>query len=107
MDAAAAVPAQDDRFIAHAGDEEVARFGNLAFMPNEQPGASEQFLQFLAVNIGRREDFAVNGSGGEVDHGHHSAAARNGARSRPSNESQDSPFSIARRPGNNCAASGR
>ena len=43
------VAAQDHRLLAHARDEEVARLRDLAFVPDEQPGAGEQLLQFLAI----------------------------------------------------------
>ena len=54
------VAAQDDRLLAHARGVEVAGLGNQALVPDEQPGAGEQLLQFLLVEIGINEDFAAN-----------------------------------------------
>ena len=47
MDRAGAVAAQDHRLLAHARDEEVAGVGDLAFVPDEQPGAGEDALLLL------------------------------------------------------------
>ncbi len=68
MDRALRVAAEDHRFLAHARDEEVARIGYQALVPDEQPGAREQLLQFLAVEVGRDEDLAADGTAFEVDH---------------------------------------
>ena len=47
MDLAGAVAAQDHRFLAHPRNKEIAGVGDLAFMPDKQPGPGEQPLQFL------------------------------------------------------------
>ena len=60
MHRALRVAAQDHRLLAHARDEEVARLRDQALMPDEQPGAGEQFLQFLAVEFRRDEDLAAD-----------------------------------------------
>ena len=62
------VAAQDHQLLAHAGDEEVAGIGDLALVPDEQPGAGEQFLQFLAVKFRRHEDLAADRAVLQVDH---------------------------------------
>jgi hypothetical protein len=76
MNPALVVAAQDDGLVTHTGDEKIARFGNLAVVADEQPGAGEEFLQFLAVNIRRGEDVAIDGARGEIDHARRSAASR-------------------------------
>src|SRR5580698_8539341 len=62
------VAAQDDRPVTHPRDEEVAGTGDLALMADEQPGAGEQFLEFLAVEFGRDEDLAADRAVFRIDH---------------------------------------
>src|SRR2546426_2145073 len=40
-----------DRFLAHTGDEVVARLGNLARVPNEESAVGEELLLFLLVEL--------------------------------------------------------
>src|SRR5260370_38465037 len=50
MDLADAVAAQEHRLLGHPRDDEVAGVGDLALMPDEEPGAGEDALQFLGVD---------------------------------------------------------
>ncbi len=68
MHRALRVAAQDHQLLAHARDEEVARLGDQALVPDEQPGAGEQLVQFLAVEVGRDEDLAADHAALDVDH---------------------------------------
>ena len=60
MDLAGAVAAQDDRLLAHAGDEEIAGVRDLAFVPDKQPGAGEQPLLLLRVDLVVDKDLAAD-----------------------------------------------
>ena len=68
MHRALRVAAQNDRLLAHARREEVARLRNLAFMPDEQPRAGEQLFQFRTIVLGRDEDLPADRAVLEVDH---------------------------------------
>ncbi len=98
MHRAGLVAAQDHQLLAHARDVEVAGLGDQAFVPDEQPGAGEQFLQLLAIRLGRDEDLAADGAALRVDHPvdcfhrTYSAATGMARRSRPISVSQSSPF---------------
>src|SRR5512138_3306310 len=54
------VPAQNDRLLPHSGRVEVARLGDEALVPDEQPGPREDFLQLLLVEIGINKNFAAD-----------------------------------------------
>ena len=60
VDLAFPVAAQDHRFLAHARDEEVAGVRDLALVADEQPGAGEQPLQLLLVDLLVDEDLAAD-----------------------------------------------
>jgi len=68
MHGAGCVATQDNRFLTHAGGEEITRLGDQAFVSDEQPCAGEELLQFLAVEVGRDEDFAADHAALQVDH---------------------------------------
>src|SRR5581483_4366844 len=63
---ALAVAHQDHGLLAHPRDEEIARIGDLAFVPDEQPGAGENQLQLLLVNIAADENFSADSAVLEV-----------------------------------------
>ena len=65
---AGAVAAQNDRFLAHARDHEIARVGDLALMTDEQPGTREYPLQFLPVDRLVDKDFAADPAALQIDH---------------------------------------
>src|SRR5579883_2906521 len=52
------VAREDHALLAHAGDEVVAGVRDLALVTNEQPGAGEDLLLLLLVNLVRDEDLA-------------------------------------------------
>src|SRR5438045_1887146 len=64
---ARAVAAQNDRFLAHARDDEIAGVRNLAFMANEEPGVREDPLQFLLVDRLVDKDLAADLTGLQID----------------------------------------
>src|SRR2546425_9028822 len=61
------VPDEDDRFLAHAGDEVVAGLGNLALVPDEEPAVGEELLLFLLVELLVDEELAADESLLHVD----------------------------------------
>src|SRR5438045_6832491 len=58
VDATGAVAAQDHRLLAHRRNEVIAGLGNLAFMPDMQPGTGEDALLLLGVDVLGNEDLA-------------------------------------------------
>ena len=60
VDLAGPVAAQDHQFLAHARDEEIAGVRDLAFVTDEQPGAGEQPLLLLAVDLLVDKDLAAD-----------------------------------------------
>ena len=54
------VPAQEHRFLPHTRHKVVPGFGNLAFMADEQPGAREDPLHLLLVDVFIDEDFTAD-----------------------------------------------
>src|SRR5205085_11983651 len=62
MDGAGTVAAEDHRFLAHAGDEEIAWLRDLALVADEEPGAGEDPLLFLPIDRLVDEDFAADPS---------------------------------------------
>ena len=67
MDLAGAVAAQDHRLLAHAGDKEIAGVGDLALMADKQPGAGEQPLLLLRIDLVIDKDLAADLAGRPVD----------------------------------------
>ncbi len=67
MHRAGAVAAQDHRLLAHARDEEIARIGDLAFMPDEQPGTGEDALLLLGIDVVIDENLAADLPRCEID----------------------------------------
>ena len=67
MDLAGPVAAHDDRLLAHPRDDEIAGVRDLALMPDEQPGAGEDPLQLLGVDLLVDEDLAADLAGSEID----------------------------------------
>jgi hypothetical protein len=55
-----AVTAEDDRFLAHRRDEEIAGVRDLALVPDKQPGAGEDAFQFHLINLVVYEDLAAD-----------------------------------------------
>ena len=51
MNPAVAVAAENHRLLAHAGNEVVAGLGNLRFVAHKEPGAGEDLLLLLGVNV--------------------------------------------------------
>ena len=54
------VAAQDHRLLAHRRHEIVARLGDLAFVPDMQPGAREDALLLLGVDVLVDEDLPAD-----------------------------------------------
>src|SRR5262245_31137929 len=67
VDAAGPVAAQDHRLLAHRRHEIVARLGDLAFVPDMQPGAREDALLLLGVDVLVDEDLAADLPGPQTD----------------------------------------
>ena len=67
MHRAGAVAAQDHQLLAHARGEEIARIGNLTFMPHEQPRPREHPFLFLGVNLLVDENLAADQPRCEID----------------------------------------
>src|SRR4029453_7549434 len=62
-----AVAAEDDRLLAHARREEVARLRDLALVADEEPGAREDALLLLSVDLVAHEDLAADDAALDVD----------------------------------------
>ena len=60
MDLAGPVAAQDDGFLAHSRDKEIAGLRDLALMADKQPSAREEPLQFLPVDLLVDKDLAAD-----------------------------------------------
>src|SRR5947207_9890580 len=67
MNAALKVAREDDGLLAHAGDEIVTGIWNLAFVPDEQPGASEDLLLLALVDLLAHEDFTADDAMLQID----------------------------------------
>ncbi len=67
MHLAGTVAAQDHQLLAHRRDEEVARVWDLALVPDEKPGASEDPFQLLLVDPVIDEDLAADLARRHVD----------------------------------------
>src|SRR5579883_610522 len=61
------VAGKDDGLLAHAGDEVVTRMGDLALVPNEQPGAREDMLLLALVDLLAHEDLTADDAVLQVD----------------------------------------
>ena len=68
MHLALCVAADDYGFPAYTSDVEVARFGDMAFKADEQPGAGKDILQFLPMEFGEDEEFSADEARSRVDH---------------------------------------
>src|SRR5260370_1426353 len=74
---AGAVAAQQHRFLAHARDEEIAGVGDLALVPDKEPGAGKDLFLLLGVDLLVDEDLAADLPARHVDEaGAITAAAR-------------------------------
>src|SRR4029453_18203848 len=62
-----AVAAEDDRLLAHARREKVARLRNLALVADEEPGAREHALLLLTIDLIAHEDLAADDAALDVD----------------------------------------
>src|SRR5206468_448506 len=62
-----AVAAQDDRFLAHRRAEIVTRLRDLALVTDEEPGAGEDPLELLPVDLLAHEDLAADDPALDVD----------------------------------------
>ena len=67
MNAPRFVAAQDHRLAAHARGEIIAGFGDLALVPDKQPGPREQFFQFLGEDAVIDKDFATDNAALGID----------------------------------------
>src|SRR5438094_70210 len=67
MHFAGPVAAQQNRFLTHARDEEIAGVRDLALMADKQPGAGEDALLLLGVDRVVDEDLAADPPGLEID----------------------------------------
>ncbi len=61
------VATQEHRFLPHTRYKVIPWLGNLAFMADEQPGAGEDALQLLLVDVFIDEDLAADLPGGHID----------------------------------------
>ena len=61
------VAAQDHRLRAHARGEIIAGARDLAFVPDKQPGAREQFFEFLGEDAVIDKDFAADDAALGID----------------------------------------
>src|SRR5437899_2652535 len=66
-DPSRAVAAQDDRLLAHRRREIVARLRDLALVADEEPGAGEDPLELLPVDLLAHEDLAADDPALDVD----------------------------------------
>ena len=54
------VAGENDRFLAHLGDEEISRILDLALVADIKPGARENPLLFFLVDVLVHENFAAD-----------------------------------------------
>src|SRR3954447_8378104 len=71
MNTALEVARENDGLLAHAGDEVVTGIGDLASVPDEQPGAREDLLLLARVDLLAHEDFAANDATLQIDQALH------------------------------------
>jgi hypothetical protein len=69
MDLVFFVARENDRFSAHARGEKIARVGDLAFVPDKEPGPREHLVQFVLVDFPTRKNLAADLALSQVDHG--------------------------------------
>ena len=67
MHLAGAVAAQDHRFLAHPGDDEIAGVRDLALMADEEPATGEDPFELLLVDRLVDKDLAADLPGVEVN----------------------------------------
>ena len=67
MNPARFVAAQDHRLGAHARREVIAGFRDLALVPDKQPGAREEFFEFLGEDAVIDKDFAADDAALGID----------------------------------------
>src|SRR5207302_400205 len=67
MHASVAITGHDDAVLSHVGAEEVAWAGDLTLMPNEEPGAGEDPLLLLAIDVLVDVDLAADHAALHVD----------------------------------------
>ena len=68
MQLAMPITVEDDRFFAHPAEHVIARFGNMAFMADKQPGAREYTLQLIIVDSLAGKNLPADHSLVEIDH---------------------------------------
>jgi hypothetical protein len=67
VDPVGPVAAQDHRLLAHRRHEIIAGLGDLAFVPDMQPSASEDALLLLGVDVLVDEDLAADLAQPQID----------------------------------------
>src|SRR5712691_1213309 len=67
MHLAGAVAAQDDRLLAHPRGGEIAGVGDLALMPDEEPGPGEDPLLLLGVDLLVDKDLTADLPGAQIN----------------------------------------
>ena len=61
------IPGDDDRFVPHAGEKEIAGLGDLALMAHQEPRAREDLLQLGSVDVLVDEDLAADSAPVQID----------------------------------------
>ena len=67
MDCPAPIAGEDHRLFAHARDDKIPGFGDLALMPDKEPGAGKDALQFLGVDPLVDENLAADLPRSQID----------------------------------------
>ena len=67
MQLAMPVPVEDYRFLRHASEDVIARLRHLAFMTDEQPGARENALELVLVDLLAGENIPADHALIEID----------------------------------------
>src|SRR4051812_26463872 len=67
MDLVLLVAAQDYRLSTHARRKVITGLGDLALVPDKQPGPREQFFKFLGEDVVIDEDFAADDAALGID----------------------------------------
>src|SRR5262249_21140459 len=83
VDAAPAVAAENDRFLAHRRGEEISGPRDLALVADEEPGAREDPLALLCVDLLAHEDLAADDPAVGIDQAVDAAVAELGHPSSP------------------------
>src|SRR6185503_18171053 len=71
VDLARRVPAQDDRLLTHGAGDEIARTRDLAVVSDQEPGAREDALLLLPVDLIADEDLPADDAPLHVDQAPH------------------------------------